>query len=70
MNFRPFLSERTVELLDACMKDLDLWDFDAINAPLLLNQLYLDESTRLMDYILSDYESIEDDGDRLLPFRL
>lgn len=60
MNFNICISEKSVNLLDRCVKKLDFYHFDAINSPILLDQLtYTD--CYLEPYLLAEGMDEEDD---------
>lgn len=60
MKFSVWLSEKGVNLFDRCIAKLDFWHFDAINSPVLLDQLAYSDCY-LEPYLLAEGMDEEDD---------
>ena len=69
MDFKVFLSADTIELLDGCVENQKNWHFDAINAPMLINELVYDDKSYLNEYFCQE-GMLEDELDSFIPWYL
>ena len=58
--FKVWISEKTINMLDRCKGKLDYWHFDAINSPILLDQIAYSDCY-LEPYLLAEGMDEEDD---------
>ena len=67
MSLKIILSKQSIRMLDNCVDELEMWHFDAINAPLLLEQLVIESESCIHDYLLSEGIEEGDDTDVMIP---